>query len=188
MSEPFIGEIRMVGFNFAPRGWMLCNGQLLAIQQYAALFSLLGTQYGGNGTTNFALPNLQSRVPIHQGTGAGLSTYVMGQMGGLQSVTLQTSNLPAHQHPLSSANAKLGFGAYDGAGNQASPAGHVPAIESTGTSLNYSDQTPNASTALAYGNGAATDLAGSNIPVPIMPPYLCVNFIIATVGIYPSRN
>ena len=91
-------------------------------------------------------------------------------------------------HTLSSANAKLGFGAYDGAGNQASPAGHVPAIESTGTSLNYSDQTPNTSAALAYGNGAATDLAGSNIPVPIMPPYLCVNFVIATVGIFPSRN
>jgi len=188
MSTPFIGEITMFAGNFAPRGWALCNGQLMAISQNAALFSILGTTYGGNGTTNFALPNLQSRVPIHAGQGAGLSPYVLGQMGGVQSVTLQTNNLPAHQHPLSSANAKLGFGAYDGAGNQASPAGHVAAIESTGTSLNYSDQTPNASTALAYGNGAATDPVGGSQPVSVVPPYQCVNFIIATVGIFPTRS
>ena len=85
--DPFLGEIRMVGFNFAPSGWALCNGQTMSIQQYAALFSLLGTTYGGNGTTNFNLPNLQGRVPIHPGSGAGLSPYVIGQNGGTENVT-----------------------------------------------------------------------------------------------------
>ena len=189
MSEPFIGEIRMVGFNFNPRGWALCNGQIISIQQNAALFSLLGTTYGGNGQSNFALPNLQSRVPIHQGMGAGLSNYVLGQLSGVEHVTLNTTQLPAHQHGLSSANAKLG--AYDGAGNQASPAGHVPAIESTGTSLNYSDA-PNTdplfTSSGGFEAGATTDPTGGNQPVSIVQPYLCVNFIIALVGIYPSRN
>jgi microcystin-dependent protein len=188
MSQPFLGEIKMVGFNFAPRGYAFCSGQTMSIAQNTALFALLGTTYGGNGQSTFALPNLQGRVPIHAGQSPGTSNYVLGQSGGVESVTLNTSNLPAHHHTLSNANAKLGVGAYDGAGNQASPAGHVPAIESTGTSLNYSDQASNASSSLAYGTGAATDLTGSNIPVSTVPPYTCVNFIIALQGIFPSRN
>lgn len=98
MSEPFIGEIRMAGFNFAPRGFALCNGQLLAINQNAALFSILGTTYGGNGTTTFALPNLQGRVPMHFGNGSG-SSATLGQVGGEANHTLTTNELAAHNHP-----------------------------------------------------------------------------------------
>jgi len=97
MSTPFLGEIRMFGFNFAPNGWALCNGQTLSISQYAALFSLLGTTYGGNGTTTFQLPNLQGQVPIHQGTGGG-GTYVIGQASGSANVTLLSNQMPAHTH------------------------------------------------------------------------------------------
>src|SRR6266480_4308295 len=100
MSEPFLGEIRTFGFNFAPRGWAQCNGQLLSISQNTALFSLLGTTYGGNGQTTFALPDLRSRVPIHQGQGPGLSQYSIGQSAGNESVTLNQSQMPAHIHPV----------------------------------------------------------------------------------------
>src|ERR1700719_3340863 len=123
MATPYIGEIRMFGGNFAPRNWALCNGQLLLISQNTALFSILGTTYGGNGTTTFGLPNLQGRVPIHWGSGAGLSTYAPGQTAGAESVTLLQSNLPPHSHAVN---------AIASGGNQASPAGTVPAIESTG--------------------------------------------------------
>jgi microcystin-dependent protein len=174
MSEPFLGEIRMTGFNFAPSGWALCNGQILSISQNTALFSLLGTFYGGNGTSTFALPNLQSCVPIHQGTGNGLSTYVIGQTGGVQSVVLQPNQMPVHNHSVGVVNA---------GGNVASPSGNYPAIESTGTSLNYSNSTPNASL-----NAAAIGNAGGTTPVSVIQPYLCVNFIIALQGIFPSRN
>src|SRR5262245_53022514 len=98
MSEPFLGEIRTFGFNFAPTGWAMCNGQLLAIAQNTALFSLLGTQFGGNGQTTFALPNLQGRVGIHEGQGAGLSQYTIGQVGGTETVTLTVNQIPAHNH------------------------------------------------------------------------------------------
>src|SRR5215831_204073 len=98
MADPFLGEIRMVGFNFAPVGWAFCNGTLVPISQNDALFALIGTTYGGDGQNTFALPNLQSRVPIHQGTGPGLSNYVIGQLAGSESVTLTVSQIPAHTH------------------------------------------------------------------------------------------
>jgi microcystin-dependent protein len=104
MSDPFIGETRLVGFNFAPQGWALCDGQLLSISQNTALFSLLGTTYGGNGQTTFALPDLSSRVPVHQGQGPGLSNYVPGEQGGSENVTLNVSQLPAYSHRLASSN------------------------------------------------------------------------------------
>lgn len=174
MSDPYVGEIRMVGFNFAPSGWAFCNGQLLPISQNAALFALIGTFYGGNGTTTFALPNLQSRVAIHQGQGNGLSLYDIGQTGGVESVALQPSQMPIHNHSVGVVNA---------GGNEASPSGNYPAIESTGTSLNYSNSTPNASL-----NAATIGNAGGSTPVPVIQPYVCVNFIIALQGIFPSRN
>jgi microcystin-dependent protein len=173
MSQPYIGEIRMFGGNFAPRGWALCNGQLLAISANAALFSILGTTYGGNGVSNFGLPNMQSRVPIHAGTGGGLSSYVLGEQTGAENVTLTSGNLPQHNHGLNCGT---------GGGNQASPAGNYPALESTGTSLNYS------STAGGTMNGAMVGFTGSNLPHTNIQPVLCVNFIIALVGIFPSRN
>jgi microcystin-dependent protein len=181
MSQPFVGEIRMFGFNFAPRGWQLCNGQTLSISQNAALFSLLGTTYGGNGTTTFQLPNLQSRVPIHQGTGVGLSTYVMGENAGNENVTLLSTQMPLHTHQVSAVTST--------SGNVAQPAAGYPAtVQITGetkggTVATYSTATPNAT----MNPGMISSVGGSQ-PHPNMQPYLCVSFCIATVGIFPSRN
>jgi microcystin-dependent protein len=174
MSTPFIGEIVMFAGNFAPRGWAFCNGQLLAISQNTALFSILGTTYGGNGQTNFALPNLQSRVPIHPGQGPGLSPYVLGQTGGVETVTLLSNNLPAHNHLVNCAGS---------GGTQTGPAGGVPAVESTGTSANFAAAGDGSTM-----NSAMIGIAGGNQPFAIVQPYQCVNFIIALQGIFPSRN
>lgn len=174
MASPFLGEIRMFAGNFAPRGWAFCNGQLLAISQNTALFSILGTTYGGNGQTTFALPDLRSRVPIHAGQGPGLSPYVLGEQIGAEAVTLQASQMPAHTHSLN--------GVASG-GNQAAPGGNLPAVESTGTSLNYSSAAAN-----AVMNPAAIGPAGLGQPVPVTQPVLAVSFIIALQGIFPSRN
>lgn len=173
MSSPFIGEIRLVGFNFPPLGWAQCDGQLLPISQNTALFSLLGTQFGGNGVSTFGLPDLRGRVPIHQGQGPGLSPYVMGQMAGSENTTLLASQMPAHNHLIN---------ANTGGGTQASPANGFPAVESTGTSLNYAAAQD---TTMAP---PAVSIAGGNQPFSNVQPYLCVNFVIALQGIFPSRN
>ncbi len=173
MSEPFLGEIRMFTGNFAPQGWAMCNGQILSIAQNTALFSLLGTTYGGDGNTTFALPNLQGRVPIHQGQGPGLSPYNLGQTGGIESVVLVSAQIPAHTHSVNAATT---------GGNQASPAGGFPAIESTGTSLNYAP----ASNTTMSGSMIAPNPGGQ--AHENRQPFLAVNFIIALQGIYPSRN
>lgn len=174
MSEPLLGEIKMFAGNFAPSGWALCNGQTLAISQNAALFSILGTTYGGNGTSTFALPNFQSRVPIHWGTGPGLSQYVIGEITGNENVQLLYNNMPIHNHTV---------GAVNTGGGQASPQNNFPAVESTGTSLNYSAGPSNVAM-----NPSVIANAGGNVPFPIVQPVLCVTFIIAMVGIFPSRN
>jgi microcystin-dependent protein len=174
MAEPFVGEIRMFGFNFPPQGWAMCNGQLLPISQNQALFSLIGTFYGGNGTTNFALPNLQSCVAIHQGQGSGLSPYVLGQSGGAENVTLTPAQMPTHTHLVQ---------CYTGGGNQATPSGNVPAVESTGTSLDYSNANPNDTM-----SPAMLETQGGSQPHPNIQPYLCLNFCIALQGVFPSRN
>jgi len=180
MSEPFLGEIRMVGFNFEPVGWALCNGQLLSISQYSALFALLGTNFGGNGTTNFALPNLQSRVPVHQGQGPGLSSYVMGQTGGTETVALTQAEMPAHNHTVGVSNLP---------GSVTDPTNNMLAQCNTGTSrapnLVPTYVPPPATGTLAP---TAVSMAGGNIPHENLQPYLTVNFIIALVGIFPSRN
>jgi microcystin-dependent protein len=173
MAEPFLVEIRMFGFNFAPSGWAMCNGQLLAISQNTALFSLLGTFYGGNGTTTFALPNLQSCVAIHQGQGTGLSPYTIGQTGGTETVTLLQGQIPAHNHQVQ---------CNISGGTQASPAGGYPAVESTGTSLDYS------TAATGTMNSAMIEPIGGSQPHTNIQPFLCVNFCIALQGIFPSRN
>lgn len=164
----------MFAGNFAPIGWALCNGQTMPISQNTALFSILGTTFGGNGTTTFNLPDLQGRVPVNQGTGAGLSSYLLGQTGGTESTTLLIGNMPSHNH-LVQCNT--------GGGNQASPSANLPAVESTGTSLDFSDAGANATM-----NPAMIQSAGSGTPINNIQPYLCVNFIIALEGIFPSRN
>ena len=181
MSEPFVGQIQTFGFNFAPRGWMLCNGQLLPITQNTALFSLIGTTYGGNGTTNFALPNLQGRMMIHQGTGPGLPTVVMGEAAGSPQQTLLLSNMPMHNHVLNASTT-----AADGS----TPTNTFLA------NANGADNLGNPVTVQIYGpapanttmNPGSISMAGGSIPFSIMPPFLVVNICIALQGIFPSRN
>ena len=176
MAEAFIGEIRLVGFTFAPQGWALCDGQLLSIAQNTALFSLLGTTYGGNGQTTFALPDLRGRVPIHPGQGPGLSNYVLGEQSGSENVTLNTSQLPGHNHPLASSNQQ---------GSSSDPSGYFPAV------LNDPAGTIAVNGYLASSNStlnpAAIGVTGGNQPHSNIQPFLCVNFIICLQGIYPSR-
>lgn len=172
MSEPFVGEIRMFAGNFAPQGWALCNGQLLAVSQNDALFSLVGTTYGGDGRTTFGLPDLRGRVPIHPGTGPGLSPLPLGAAGGVEQVTLTASQIPSHGHGLAGSS-KIA--------DQTDPGNNLPA-KSLNVDL-YSGDQPNVSAA-----SVAVGTAGGSQSHANMQPYLCVNFIIALFGVYPSRN
>ena len=172
MANPFLGEIRMFGGNFAPQGWAFCNGQVLSIVQYTALFSLLGTTYGGDGERTFALPNLQGRVPIDQGNGPGLAPYVIGEFGGEENHTLTLSEMPAHKHEFVSA----------GPPTLDSPAGAVLGSPTSGAAL-YAPSSPTATM-----NPAGSATIGSGQPHSNLMPYLCTSFIIALEGIFPSRN
>jgi len=172
MSEPFLGEIRMFGSNFAPRSWAFCDGQLLAIGQNQALFSLLGTIYGGDGRTIFALPDLRGRVPVHMGHGPGLSSRPVGHKVGSENVTLTQAQLPSHSHALE---------ASADAATESAPTGHVLASSSTVTM--FADTAPTVPMA-----SASITAAGGGQGHPNMMPFLCVHFIIALAGIYPSRN
>jgi microcystin-dependent protein len=183
MSTPLLGEIRMAGFNFAPRGWALCNGQIMAISQNSALFALLGTTFGGNGQTTFALPNLQGRFPMHWGNGPGLTPRVIGETAGGESVTLVANNVPAHTHPFSTTAAQ---GCSDGPGGFDNPGTHVPAISANAE--NYAAGPGTATMAPFTVAGNTGPSAGGGQPVPILSPYQCVTFIIALEGIFPSRS
>ena len=171
MSEPFIGEIRMFGGNFAPRGWAFCNGQLLSIAANTALFSLLGTTYGGDGRVTFGLPNLQGRFPMHWGSGPGLTPRTIGEMAGVESVTLVSTQMPAHSHAVVASSATP---------TTADPSG---AMLPVGSSRIYA--TAAAGATMAPQTVAA---AGGSQPHENMPPYQAVSFIIALEGIYPSRS
>lgn len=173
MSNPFVGEIRMFAGNFAPRGWAYCDGQLLAVSQNDALFSLLGTVYGGDGRTTFGLPDLRGRVPIHAGTGPGLSQRRLGAKAGAEKVTLTTNQLPSHRHTL------------QGSGNTATepnPDGNVLAESSLFDLYRSSISSHN-----AMASQSITSL-GSSGSHTNMIPFICINYIIALFGIYPSRN
>jgi microcystin-dependent protein len=169
MATPFIGQISMFGGNFAPRSWAFCNGQIQTIAQNTALFSILGTTYGGNGQTTFALPDLRGRVPIHPGQGPGLSNYSLGQQGGTETVTLITQQIPAHNHSL--------------VGNNTAANDNLPNGNALADSAIYTNAAPNAQM-----NAASIGNTGGNQPHPNIQPYLCINFIIALSGIFPSRN
>jgi microcystin-dependent protein len=183
--EPFIGEIMMVGFNFAPRGWALCNGQILSISQNSALFSLLGTTYGGNGINTFALPNLQGRLPMHWGDGAGLSPHSIGEMAGQETVTLLQPEIPAHSHQVTLPPG----GASSNPGNSPSPIGNYPAVvvDSNGATVNAYSSTADGSLGSSH-TPFTSGIAGNNSPHNNMQPYLCVTFIIALQGVFPSRS
>lgn len=171
--NPFLGEIRNFGFNFPPRNWAQCNGQLLSIASNSALFALLGTTYGGNGITTFALPDLRGRVPVGMGIGPGLPNVVQGEVSGSPTTTLAVANLPVHNHPL---NAKTGVG------NQAAPTGHLLAASDQRNSQYTSAAADTTLAAAAVGN------TGSGTPIDNMQPYLGSNFCIALAGVFPSRN
>jgi microcystin-dependent protein len=169
MSEPFLGMIAIYGFNFAPRGWAMCSGQILPIAQNTALFSLLGTTYGGNGQTTFALPDLRSRVPIHFGQGPGLSSYDLGQAAGTETVTLIGNQIPSHTHPVNCSE--------NDASSNKTP-GNLPA--------NGGSYDPTANAQMSA--NMIPPSGGGNQPHPNIQPYLAINFCIALEGIFPSRN
>ena len=175
MSEPYVGEIRMFAGNFAPRGWAFCDGQLLAVSQNDALFSLLGTIYGGDGRTTFGLPDLRGRVPIHQGSGPGLSPRRLGSRGGAENETLTVNQLPSHTHPLQATQSLA---------NNQSPSGRALAPT---TAIDFYIDDLNAFDPQNMSSSAITGVGGSRSHTNLQP-FLCIHFIIALFGIYPSRH
>ena len=174
MSNPFVAEIRIFTAGFAPKGWALCDGQLMSISQNTALFSLLGTTYGGNGTSNFALPNLQGCAPMQAGQGPGLTLRDLGETAGEQTVTLLQTEMPAHSHAVQAA----------AGGGLGDPGGNVWASGiKTGPSL-YSGTGPNN----VQMNPFSTSIAGGNLPHNNMQPFLGLTFIIALQGVFPARS
>ena len=171
MGTPYLGEIRMFGGNFAPQGWAFCNGQVLSIAENDALFTLIGTTYGGDGQTTFALPDLRGRAPVHMGQGPGLSNYTIGQAAGSETVTLITNQLPAHSHPPA---------ANSSTGTSTSPAGNVWAASK--------DLSPFTTVPNTNMNSGAMGMAGGSQPHDNLPPYLTISFIISLFGIFPSQN
>jgi microcystin-dependent protein len=176
MSDPFVAEIRIFPFNFSPKGWAFCNGQLLPISQNTALFSLLGTTYGGDGKSTFALPNLQGSVPLHPGQGPGLSLYDLGEQGGSDTVTLLQTEMPVHTHATSAHAQDTGLVFAPG------PA-VVPASADGGFA--YNTQTNANTTQFAF---QALSIAGGSLPHDNLMPYLTLNFCIALQGIFPPRT
>ena len=165
MAQPYVGEIRMFAGNFAPAGWMFCDGQLLPISENETLFQLIGTTYGGDGQSTFGLPDLRGRLPIHQGNG-----FILAETGGAEEITLTVSQIPAHSHPLLAAGVT---------GDQSAPAGNLPASSFNVTP--YINDAPN-------GDAAASAIkpVGGSQPHTNFQPYLCINFIISLFGIFPS--
>ncbi|MBM7519778.1 phage tail protein [Nocardioides nitrophenolicus] len=176
MADPFVAEIRIFPFNFAPRGWAFCDGQLLPLSQNTALFSLLGTTYGGNGKSNFALPDLQGRAAMHPGQGPGLSLHDLGETGGSETVTLLESEIPAHSHTLQ--------GNVDGLGDVSVPGPAAALTSSSGGTLYRSGQP----TAGEYLAPEALAPVGGDQPHNNMQPYLTLSFCIALQGVFPPRG
>jgi microcystin-dependent protein len=191
MSTPFLGMIIIVPYNFAPKGWAFCDGQLIAITQNTALFSLLGTTYGGNGQTTFALPDLRGRVPIHVGQGPGLSPFLLGQTGGIESVTLTTNQMPIHTHAITLGTLAAAANVKTGPGNAQSPVGNVLAGEAAGVTATYGSAAPDAlmrAGAVSLTGTPTAANAGGGQPFDNHQPYLTFSFVIALQGIFPSRN
>ncbi len=172
MSEPFIAEVRIFAGNFAPKGWAFCNGQLLPVSQNTALFSLIGTTYGGDGRTTTALPNLKGRAAMHPGRGPGLTSRRLGQRGGVENVTLSEAQIPNHTHTLQS---------YPAPGNASDPGSHSFARTLGATPYHTAASLVNMAT-------SALSKTGGSQPHENMQPFLTMNFIIALVGLYPSRS
>ncbi|MDB6124194.1 MAG: Phage tail collar domain protein [Pedosphaera sp.] len=173
MSQPFFGEIRLMACTFAPKGWALCNGQVMVIAQNQALYSILGTTYGGNGQQTFALPNLQGKVAMHFGQGPGLGSYPLGQGGGAESATLATNQIPQHNHAVA-CNSTTGA--------QANPSGNFPGLANSSSAGIYEATANNTMAAGMIGN------TGGNQPHENRQPFLTLNYCISLGGIYPTVN
>lgn len=185
-TEPFIGEVKLFAFNFAPKMYVLCQGQILAIATNTALFALLGTTYGGNGQTTFGLPDLRGRFPISQGNGSGLPSHTIGEMSGTTTTTLLSSNLPAHIHTMNAARVRIATNRTFSDSNTG-----FDSFPGTNNSNQFYSTTQGAGEILSTGAGTltgTTDVSGTNSPINIMNPYLVMNYSIATYGIFPSRN
>ena len=174
MSEPFLGEIRLFAGTFAPVGWNFCNGELLAISENDALFALIGTTYGGDGQATFALPDLRGRVPVHQGTGQGLSPYTIGQTGGAEAVTLTVAQIPTHSHTLQVTTNQ---------GTTADPKGNVIAA-APGTCSVFAARPANT----LYNSAHVSPSTSGNLPHENRQPFVAINYIIALQGIWPPQN
>ena len=180
MALPYVGEIRMFGGNFAPNGWMLCEGQLLPISENETLFILIGTTYGGDGQTTFALPDLRGRLPLHFGQGPDGTTYTLAETGGVEQVTLTTQQIPIHTHAM--------FCSSGGGQNSSNPANAVASVSDISQ---YNDLTvaPNTAPNAQLGTpGFSSDGAGGSQPHENLMPYICINFIISLFGIFPSQT
>jgi len=177
MSNPFLGEIRAFGFTFPPRGWMQCNGQLLPISQFTALFAILGTTYGGNGTTNFGLPNLQGSSVMGAGNGTGLTPRVLGEIDGTPTVTLGNADIPAHTH--------IFFGAIPGdVSEQSATPSNTSYLGAASPNFAYADTTNQ----IVQFAPQALGIAGGSLPHENVQPLLALNYCIATEGVFPARN
>jgi len=172
MAQPYVGELRMFGGNFAPAGWMFCEGQLLPISENETLFQLIGTTYGGDGQETFALPDLRGRLPVHFGAGSTGTNYQLAETGGGEEVTLTVQQIPVHNHPAGCKSAD---------GNSASPIGGLPAVNTT--AIAYGAIPPQAAM-----NAAAVAPTGGSQPHTNFQPYLCIDFIISLFGIFPSQT
>lgn len=182
-ADQYLATISIFAGNFAPRGWALCQGQLMAISQNEALFALIGTTFGGDGVNTFALPDLRGRVAIHPGQAPGMGSYVLGEMGGTENVTLLAANLPPHPHTLLTATGQPA--ANGSAGTVADPTNAVPAVVSTN---NVYATAPTGNVMGTFTCSTFTAPAGQSQPVSILSPLLAMNYVIALEGIFPSRN
>lgn len=187
--DPFIGQIQAFGFDFAPQGWAKCDGALLPISQYQALFSLIGTRYGGDGRTTFGLPDLRGRVPMNYGTGPGLTTRIMGQKGGYEHEVLSPSQMPAHTHTLTNGNANVTVYTTNNSNDSADTDNGSNGLGTSGNMPEIYRESPTAGDKLAgvVISGQTDPMGGSN-PINTMQPYLVVNYCIALVGIFPPRS
>jgi microcystin-dependent protein len=183
MTQPYVGEIRMFGGNFAPPNWAFCNGQQLSISQYQVLFTLIWTTYGGNGQTTFNLPNLQGQLGVGMGQGPGLSNYVLGQTAGTETVTLTTAQMASHNHSLNASKTTATFNYPN------SPTNNVMGLAPASPSQSYLYTNPGSpSPTIGNMDPRAIGTSGGNTPHPNMMPSLCVSFIICLFGIFPSQS
>jgi microcystin-dependent protein len=201
MSEPYLGQIQSFAFAFNPRGWALCAGQQMNVQQNAALFALLGTYYGGNGSTTFNLPDLQGRVAIGQGQGPGLQNYPIGQKSGVASAAMTVAQMPAHSHTFTGSTGGLSLKASSQNGVQSVPGSGTPPAYTLGSAVDdagslsiflYTDAAPDITlnTGSSGGGGGTGSIGntGGSQPISLMQPVLAINYCIATMGIFPTRD